>query len=544
MTAGHLFVVKADVTTIDCDAWLCPTDRGFSITEGFAAALGMPGSGTMRGHRWGPQRRVIPFHWGEQSKPLIFLGDVGRLRPENPEEVELLITELLPVVDEFVDSAITRVGPALDRPARLALPLIGTGHGGLSGAKGTVIEPLVCRLSHLAADRGADLVLCTDDQLAWSAVQSVRKDTEWDLSPCEHEWAASLAAEARAGRLVLFIGAGVSRDAGLPSWHGLLTDLHPEGLSESESRQLDGLDFRDHATLIEMKLGGRKQLIARLIEIIGRYKRIGLTHALLASLGAEQAVTTNYDNLFERACTKRGHSVEEDLTVLPYGRVVENRPWLLKLHGTLDRVEDQDHVVLTRIDYMNMARDRSALFGIVQAMLVTKYLLFVGYSLTDEDFHQLVDEIRIAIAPSDTSKSLGSVLMTEDWPLAKIWQDLLEDHQIGLNQNGDRNRHLQIFLDRVANLATPHDAHLLDESFKGLLTADEHRIADRLRGVQGLVDDILLQSPEQKTASAVRDLLERFGATPRPRQANGKLEAQAHERHQSDRCQERKGVTQ
>ena len=25
--AGHVFVVKADVTTMTCDAWLCPTDQ-------------------------------------------------------------------------------------------------------------------------------------------------------------------------------------------------------------------------------------------------------------------------------------------------------------------------------------------------------------------------------------------------------------------------------------------------------------------------------------------------------------------------------------
>ncbi len=512
---GHLFVVKADVTTIDCDAWLCPTDGDFHVTDGFGKALGLNGAGTLRGHGWKPGHRVLPFNWSQPEQPLIFLGDVGRARPETPKEVAALIRELLPVVDEFVGRGIEScLANATNRKLRLALPLIGTGHGGLKAAKGEVIEPLVSRLSHLAREQNTDIVLCADDQLAWSAIQSVRESPEWNLSQHEEQLANELADEARAGRLVLFIGAGVSRDAGLPSWGELLTELHPEGLTEPESQQLGKLDFRDHATLIEIKLGGRQQLLARLTEVIGRYEWIGLTHALLSSLGVEQAVTTNYDNLFERACTRRGHSVEDDLAVLPYGRVVENRPWLLKLHGTLDRAEQMDHVVLTRTDYMNMARDRGALFGIVQALLVTRHLLFVGYSLSDEDFHQLVDEIRIAIGPTDSERVLGTVLMTEPWPLAEIWQDLLKDCQVGLEQTGDRHRHLQVFLDRVAHLATPHDAYLLDTSFEGLLSPTEAKISQSLTLVKKVIDEVLSASPHQPTASAVRHLLERLGATP------------------------------
>ena len=170
--------------------------------------------------------------------------------------------------------------------------------------------------------------------------------------------------------------------------------------------------------------------MAQIAELIGGDHRIGLTHALLASLGAQQAITTNYGNLFERACAKRGHPVKEALTVLPYGRVQENCPWLLKLHGSLDH---GGRIVLTRSDYMSLVRERSALFGIVQALLVTKHLLFIGYSLRDEDFHQLVDEIRIAIGSASSRQGgpLGTVLMIQDLPWARLWDDLLHVSQIG-----------------------------------------------------------------------------------------------------------------
>ncbi len=518
-----MFVVKADVTTLDCDAWLCPTDRSFSVTRGFGAAVGLPCGGNLRGLRWG-DRRAVAFPEHPESAPLIVLGEVGQVVATGPDEVAALITRLLPVIGDFVDVALSCCQADTRRPLRLALPLIGMGQGGLSGAKGETIKPLLTELSRYAETHHVDFVLCTGNDLAWSAIQSARSSHDWNLSAEEQLLARRLAAEARADRLVLFVGAGVSRDAGLPDWRELLSQLHPQGLSEPEQKQLDDLDLRDQATLIEQNLGGRKQLIEKIAEVISRSRHIGLTHALLASLGVGQAITTNYDSLFELACTQRGHTVDQDITVLPYGRVVEGRPWLLKLHGSIDHRDHHDHIVLTRSDYMSLARERSALFGIVQALLVTKHLLFVGDSLSDDDFHQLVDEIRIATASSNTEADtrLGTVLMTSHWPLAGMWNDLLHIQEVGEGDSATRCRHLQIFLDYVAHLSTPHDAHLLDDSFAGLLDTDEEQIAAGLRTVHQVVQQVLARSPNHPTATAVHKMLDNLGAppsTPRPQPA-------------------------
>lgn len=507
---GHMFVVQADITALECDAWLCPTDDALHVTAGFGRPLGKPEGGFLEGYHWLPNEFAKIFEQPDMG-PLIVLGRVGRMPPRNPTEVSEFIDALLPVIDAFVGLATQHCAALEERPLRIALPLIGTGQGGLQGAKGDVIRPLLAHLTKVAADRHIDLILCTINALSWSAVQSARKADDWPLTPEESQLAADLAVEARAGRLVFFIGAGVSRDAGLPNWRDLLTALHGEELSKAEESSLISLDPRDHATLIELAVGGRVHLLARLAREIGRYERFGLTHSLLASIGAEQTVTTNYDNLYERACTRPGHSLDDDLTVLPYGRVAENRPWLLKLHGSLDQLDHEDHIVLTRTDYLSLARERSALFGIVQALLVTKHLLFVGYSLSDEDFHQLVDEIRMAIGSSAAEHVLGTVLTTSEWPLARLWDDLLRVEQIGFTTELP-NRHLQIFLDRVAHLATPHDSHLLDVTFAGLLDQQEVRIASSLDEVQRVVEEVLKNHPDHQTAQTVHRALQQFGA--------------------------------
>ena len=509
---GHVFVVKADVTALECDAWLCPTDDAFHVTAGFGRPVGKSSGGFIASHHWMPDE-LAKVYAQPENRPLIVFGRVGRSPAKNPGEVSEFIDAVLPVIDALVALAIQHCEDPESRPLRIALPVIGTGEGGLRGAKGDVVRPLLAHLTKIASEHHIDLILCTVNALTWSAVQSARKDDDWRLTPEEHQLATDLAAEAQAGRLVFFIGAGVSSDAGLPNWQDLLTALHGQDISEEEKATLHNLDPRDHATLIELALGGRAQLLARLAREIGRYQRFGLTHSLLASIGAEQAVTTNYDNLYERACTRPGHALDDDLTVLPYGRVAENRPWLLKLHGSLDHLDREDHIVLTRHDYMTLGRERSALFGIVQALLVTKHLLFVGYSLSDEDFHQLVDEIRIAIGSSNAKHALGTVLTTFAWPLARLWDDLLGVEQIG-RATDLPNRHLQIFLDRVAHLATPHDSYLLDESFAGLRDPEEARIAASLEAVQHVVEEVLKNRPDHRTAKTVHRALEQFGARP------------------------------
>lgn len=306
---------------------------------------------------------------------------------------------------------------------------------------------------------------------------------------------------------MLFIGAGASRDVGLPDWRGLLEAFSQRLCNYADREGLSTMDPRDHATLIEKELG-RAELLTQLVSKLGGGGRpIGLTHALLASLDARQAITTNYDDLYERAWTAPGQAVEEAVTVLPYGRVQEDRPWVLKLHGSLrDGAKD---IVLTRSDYLRLRHQRGALYGIVQALLVTKHLLFVGYSLSDEDFHELVDEIRTALEPTTGAPPrLGTVLTIHDSAWASLWDDLLNVVHIADGPEDSDGRRLQIFLDCVAHHATPQHAYLLDKSFGGLLTEYETAIAESLQSVEALVAE-----STQPTAVAVREALRAFGGS-------------------------------
>jgi hypothetical protein len=115
---------------------------------------------------------------------------------------------------------------------------------------------------------------------------------------------------------------------------------------------------------------------------------------MLASLPVKEYITTNYDLLFEQAAEATGEKVR----VLPYEPDQPSGKWLLKMHGCILHEND---IVLTREHYLRYNERNQALAGIVQAMLITKHMLFLGFSLSDDNFYNIASTVRKSIRTSD-----------------------------------------------------------------------------------------------------------------------------------------------
>jgi hypothetical protein len=196
------------------------------------------------------------------------------------------------------------------------------------------------------------------------------------------------------------------------------------------------------------------------------------------------------------------------LSVRPgYFQAESGKPWLLKLHGTAQTPQsaelEVDDIVLTRHDYRRQTVEHGALFGIVQAMLATQHLLFVGYSLNDEDFHELADEIRAALGSAlQDGRKMGTVLVVDESPTSPLWEDLFDIQPIA-------PRELKLLLDRVANLSNTTHMYLLDDTFEEMLDDDEGDLKKAIREVEKVVDRL----PDHPTAKAVGNALAPFRPT-------------------------------
>jgi NAD-dependent SIR2 family protein deacetylase len=297
------------------------------------------------------------------------------------------------------------------------------------------------------------------------------------------EEADRLARLAMRGELALFLGAGVSQAAGLPDWKGLLQGLARRAkMSDEECDALAGINTLDQASIVERRLG-RTELASAVKGLLGPFKHYSLTHALLAALPVREVVTTNYDQLFEQAWR---HPTADDVTILPNRTsAAQTRRWLLKMHGCLS---DSKNIVLTRESYTRYDENLPALAGIVQAFLITRHMLFVGFSLADDNFHRIVDAVRRlreqetpgTLQRFGTTLTLGKVGLVET-----LWEDDL--YRVAMEpQEGMQSfpsaaaRRLQIFLDYLLSRTRDTSHLLVGERFDPILSPGEQHLRDVL----------------------------------------------------------------
>jgi hypothetical protein len=515
-------VVRGDVRRLVCDAWLLPTDSDLAVERPWFEP---PPSASTATLAWLDRLRAEvlgapPFAGDELARALdarAASGAVPVLVRTATTHVSVDREHLARALRAFTDVALAapRTGAAaLRRTPLLAVPAVGTGAGGGASLRGEVLQGLLDLLDDVAEDADVDLALVVRTDAMAAALREHRRHgehrQEFDdaLGPELVSAASELADRVRRGEVVLFTGAGTGVPAGLPTWDGLLRELASDGgrmLDDDEGmRHLSALD---KATIIERELG-RDRLVAAICEAVST-DGYAIGHALLANLPVRESATLNYDELLETAAADAGRRI----AVLPYERPDEAFDgWLLKMHGCV-REDRRRDIVLTREDYLSVGQHRAALTGLLQAMLVTKHLLFVGFGLTDEHFHAVMHDARRALQGADgrVAQVFGTALLLDRQPAAElVWKDSLVLLPVGGGDHDDPGRRLEILLDWLANESDQGWQHVLDDTFAS--TLDEGLLA--LRGLLQQLEG--LQEPLSQGGAwpAVATLLQHFGWEP------------------------------
>jgi len=519
--SGHFFVTRGDLRKLHCDALLIPTDAEPWVTDLWSDLVGRdpndggPPRDFTRPPGWGDSVHTCLYPNPEGKTPAVWLTNIGH-RP---------ITDLLDNVEAFLDEASRHSSNSVPR---LALPAVGTAAGGYVEDKGMVFDSLVPFLIQYAATHPVDIVLVTFQHKHYAAAQRARKridnsaDTTgtplWNFGPRSEDLShlsSELAKACASDQLVPFIGAGISAAAGVPSWQALLDELFIQAQvgNEADLLAFRKLDVRDQASLIRQSIGNEDDYYRAISSQIGR-ERHSLSHGLLASLGTTENVTTNYDELFELACK----GPDSELAVLPYEPVERDRDhrWLLKLHGSLRQPAD---MVFTRDDYLGLPNRAGALFGLVQAMLLTRHMFFVGYSLSDESFHKVLHEVRAArrgtsrkVARNKQQAQLGTALVLYPDPFFhKLFEQDLNIVPVAEpdEDTSIAERRFEIFLDHLAYQAVDVSPFLLDPTYAAMLDPAEQKASELLSELHENLDP-------GPMGIALRSVLRRFGSPDRP----------------------------
>ncbi|SFE55237.1 SIR2 family NAD-dependent protein deacylase [Blastococcus tunisiensis] len=507
--SGHVFVVGADLVRLSCDDVLVPTDRSLRVAPGWCPLLpaslvsGVVDDGACVDLRWSGDERVLQVPGdGERQVWLVDTVD-GRGRDEE-QHLEWLLDGARAALAAVARREVPR--PAHGRARRLVgLPALGTGWGGAAGRRGALLQRLLPVLRDAALQHGFDVALVLRGPSDLAAAQRVRRGEEgsWDLPPQLCALARQLGDRARRGQLAVFVGAGVSAAAGLPTWERLVDELaDASGLAAGLRDGLSALPPQDAAALLARELG-RERLESFVAERFGPGS-YALAHALIADLPVQEFVTTNYDPLVEQAAGDIGR----DVRVLPFQEAAPGSPWLLKLHGDAAHPES---VVLTREEYLQFGDTRAALAGVLHSLLLTRHVLFVGTSMLDDDLVRIAHQVRSAVqAPGSAGgRRNGTVLaLREDPARARLWERDVETVAMGPAdlRAAEAARRLEVLLDLIGCLSTPPTGYLLDPAYRGLLDEEECALADALTRAAAAVREDSASAAAQEVAALLRRL--------------------------------------
>ncbi|OEZ49267.1 hypothetical protein JAB1_24570 [Janthinobacterium sp. MP5059B] len=186
----------------------------------------------------------------------------------------------------------------------------------------------------------------------------------------------------RTGKLMLFVGAGVSANLGLPNWGALISHVAEELGYDSRIFSTYGSPLA-LAEFYKKKKGG----LGSLRSWMDREWHKPTTdiskseiHRLITEGNFSRIYTTNYDRWLEYAHDKFGVEYDKIARVADLATTTNNRRQIIKFHGDFDA---DDSLVLDETSYFQRLDFETPLDIKLRNDVLGSSVLFIGYSLTD-----------------------------------------------------------------------------------------------------------------------------------------------------------------
>lgn len=207
---------------------------------------------------------------------------------------------------------------------------------------------------------------------------------------------------------VMFVGAGISANSknrlgqSPPRWRELIEGLSEKFLSGNKARAgevakaMRAHDLLTAAETIQLHCIASARVDDFRNEIAQRvdggstadtvYQKNSI-HDLISALDPRIILTTNYDKILERHFM-HGFKILSFESAEIAATIRQGHPLIVKLHGSVDLASS---TILTRLDFTRLRREGRHALDTLEALLLTRTALFIGYSLDDPDLRLVLE---------------------------------------------------------------------------------------------------------------------------------------------------------
>ena len=233
--------------------------------------------------------------------------------------------------------------------------------------------------------------------------------------------------KAQIGKLVIFVGAGVSRNVkGMPGWSELVWEMAKE-IGYSKCSNCTKKDTCTGKCPLAKKLSNDECLKIpqymynsdpqKYKEILNKnisHKKINAPlSSVIFDINPVHIITTNYDHLLEDSENElrtQYDVIKNDADLLKS----EKSKYIIKMHGDID---EPDKIVLKEQDYLNYSQNHVLIEMFVKSLLVDHTVLFLGYSLNDYNVKQIISWINYMRSQNENTLkdnvTIGYIILDE-----------------------------------------------------------------------------------------------------------------------------------
>ncbi|MCO7176981.1 SIR2 family protein [Sporolactobacillus kofuensis] len=180
--------------------------------------------------------------------------------------------------------------------------------------------------------------------------------------------------------LIVFVGAGVSANSGLPKWSELIDVFKDEiNVDDKENDYLKIAQYYFDTV-------GQYKYFQKVMDVFQPHinSQPNEIHNQIFRIKPRHIITTNYDSLLEdkmNSSIAKYEVINRDSDI-PYSK---SDHYLIKMHGDLV----QKNIVLKEDDYLDYGNNFYMVSTLIKALIMNNTVLFVGYSLNDSTFNSI-----------------------------------------------------------------------------------------------------------------------------------------------------------